>query len=69
MSSTSLETLSRELVRFDDFLEKHGLVDYEMGVEEEQIMDRELPSLYPSNVRTNSSQSARSVSQLAQPFK
>lgn len=39
MSSQILEHLSRELVRLCDSIEKHGLVDYQMGVAEEEIMD------------------------------
>lgn len=41
MTQQNLETLSRELVRLCDSVEKHGLVDYQMGVAEEEIMDRE----------------------------
>lgn len=41
MNQQTLETLSRELVRLCDSVEKHGLVDYQMGVAEEEIMDRE----------------------------
>lgn len=40
MSAQVLEHLSRELVRLCDSVEKHGLVDYQMGVAEEEIMDR-----------------------------
>ncbi|EME85394.1 uncharacterized protein MYCFIDRAFT_88778 [Pseudocercospora fijiensis CIRAD86] len=39
MSQQVLEHLSRELVRLCDSIEKHGLVDYQMGVAEEEIMD------------------------------
>lgn len=39
MSQQMLETLSRELVRLCDSVEKHGLVDYQMGVAEEEVMD------------------------------
>ncbi|CAK3979671.1 Hypothetical predicted protein [Lecanosticta acicola] len=39
MSQQILQTLSRELVRLCDSVEKHGLVDYQMGVAEEEIMD------------------------------
>lgn len=42
MHSQNLETLSRELVRLCDSVEKHGLVDYQMGVAEEEIMDCKL---------------------------
>lgn len=44
MSSHSLEHLSRELVRLCDSVEQHGLVDYQMGVAEEEIMDCRLHS-------------------------
>jgi hypothetical protein len=40
LSTQSLEQLARELVRLCDDVEKHGLVDYQMGVAEEHIMDR-----------------------------
>jgi hypothetical protein len=40
MSQQTLEQLSRELVRLCDSVERHGLVDYQMGVAEEEIMDR-----------------------------
>lgn len=40
MSSQTLERLSTELVRLCDSIERHGLVDYQMGVAEEEIMDR-----------------------------
>lgn len=39
MSARSLEHLSRELVRLCDMVERFGLVDYQMGVQEEEIMD------------------------------
>ena len=40
MSLQLLERLSHELVRLCDSVEKHGLVDYQIGVAEEDIMDR-----------------------------
>lgn len=40
ISQPALEQLARELVRLCDDVEKHGLVDYQMGVAEEEIMDR-----------------------------
>lgn len=46
MSQQVLEHLSRELVRLCDSVEKHGLVDYQMGVAEEEIMDCELIPLH-----------------------
>ncbi|KAK3614127.1 hypothetical protein LTR56_027459 [Elasticomyces elasticus] len=39
MTSQTLEQLSRELVRLCDSLEKHGLVDYQMGVAEQEIVE------------------------------
>jgi hypothetical protein len=41
INTQGLEQLARELVRLCDDVEKHGLVDYQMGVAEENIMDRE----------------------------
>lgn len=46
LSLQSLEHLSRELVRLCDSVEQHGLVDYQMGVAEEEIMDCELCALH-----------------------
>ncbi|KAK5720581.1 hypothetical protein LTR17_014837 [Elasticomyces elasticus] len=39
MTPQTLEQLSRELVRLCDSIEKHGLVDYQMGVAEEEIVE------------------------------
>jgi hypothetical protein len=39
MSAQVLEHLSRELIRCCDSVETKGLVDYQMGVAEEEIMD------------------------------
>ena len=36
-----LERMARELVRMCDSMERHGLVDYQMGVWEEEIMSGE----------------------------
>jgi hypothetical protein len=44
ISTQALEQLARELVRLCDEVEKHGLVDYQMGVAEEEIMNREFKS-------------------------
>lgn len=41
ISQRSLEHLARELVRLCDGVEKHGLVDYQIGVAEDEIIDRE----------------------------
>ena len=39
-----LERMGRELVAMCDALERHGLVDYQMGVWEEEIMNGGSPS-------------------------
>ena len=36
-----LERIRRELVRLCDLMERHGLVDYQMGVWEEEIISSE----------------------------
>ncbi|KAK1816249.1 hypothetical protein LTR12_009331 [Friedmanniomyces endolithicus] len=46
MTAQTLEHLSRELVRLCDSVEKHGLVDYQMGVAEEEILDLIIRCLY-----------------------
>jgi hypothetical protein len=43
LQSESLDRMARELVRLCDGMERHGLVDYEMGVWEEEIITREYP--------------------------
>ena len=43
LTKQSLQHLGDELTRLCDGLEKSGLVDYEMGVWEEEIIDRALP--------------------------
>ena len=40
MAKDQLETMGKELVRLCDLMEKHGLVDYQMGVWEEDIIQR-----------------------------
>jgi hypothetical protein len=35
-----METMGKELIRLCDVMEKHGLVDYQMGVWEEEIINR-----------------------------
>ncbi|KAK5128805.1 hypothetical protein LTR85_000138 [Meristemomyces frigidus] len=55
LSAQSLEHLSRELVRLCDMVEQHGLVDYQMGVAEEEIMElllRCLALLDPASEQT-----------------
>ena len=45
----SLEEMGNELVSLCDGLEKHGLVDYQMGVSEQEIIEskpKEIPIYY-----------------------
>ena len=42
-----LERMARELVRMCDVMERHGLVDYEMGIWEEEIMNGTVKPGYP----------------------
>lgn len=37
-----MEKMGRDLVRLCDGIEKHGLVDYQMGVAEEDILEGEI---------------------------
>lgn len=39
IAQEGLEKMGKELVRLCDSIERHGLVDYQYGVWEEQIMD------------------------------
>lgn len=39
MSAHTLERLAQELIKLCDNVERHGLVDYQMGVAEEEIVD------------------------------
>ncbi|KAI7539547.1 hypothetical protein KC331_g9688 [Hortaea werneckii] len=57
MNSQALEQLSRELVRLCDMVERFGLVDYQMGVQEEEIMD------YPSGERAGEAAAASTTTQ------
>lgn len=41
MSAQTLHELGREIVRLCDGVERFGLVDYQMGVAEEEIIERE----------------------------
>jgi hypothetical protein len=43
ISTENLEKMGDNLVRLCDSLEQHGLVDYEMGVLEEEIIERMFP--------------------------
>ncbi|KAF8534614.1 hypothetical protein BDD12DRAFT_755818 [Trichophaea hybrida] len=64
-----LERMGRELVRLCDNMERHGLVDYQMGVWEEEIIDaiQECLDLLegnaPGNLPEGSSASGPSISQ------
>lgn len=40
LESVQMEGMGKELVRLCDIMEKHGLVDYQMGVWEEEIITR-----------------------------
>lgn len=40
LESDQMEGMGKELVRLCDIMEKHGLVDYQMGVWEEEIVTR-----------------------------
>jgi hypothetical protein len=37
-----MESMGEKLIQLCDFMEKHGLVDYQMGVWEEEIMTGEI---------------------------
>lgn len=39
LTSKNIQDLIDKLIQFCDAIEKHGLVDYEMGIWEEQIVD------------------------------
>ena len=41
ISATALKQLAEEVIKFCDNVEKYGLVDYQMGFEEEEIVKRE----------------------------
>lgn len=41
MSAQTLERLAQELIKLCDNVERHGLVDYQIGAAEEEIIDRE----------------------------
>jgi hypothetical protein len=42
MSVNQMDEMGKELIRLCDNMEKHGLVDYEMGVWEESILDSKI---------------------------
>ena len=39
LTSERLHTMVEDLLKLTDTVEQHGLVDYEMGVAEEEIVD------------------------------
>ena len=61
MGPRDLDRLSGELVRLCDSVEKHGLVDYQMGVAEEDIMDREFCSSHIRYIHSDHASSAATV--------
>lgn len=50
MDVPTLERLCKELVTLCDSVERHGLVDYQMGVSEEEIMECEFFLRYSPDV-------------------
>ena len=40
LTERTLQNMGNELIRLCDSIEKHGLVDYQLGVWEEQIEER-----------------------------
>jgi hypothetical protein len=49
-----MDGMGKELVRLCDVMEKHGLVDYQMGVWEEEIMTgkrRCSPTIFDQSVK------------------
>lgn len=46
MSSDALSKMGDDLVRLCDAMEKHGLVDYQLGVWEESIVEREYSGIF-----------------------
>uniref|UniRef100_A0A8H7NGS4 Uncharacterized protein n=1 Tax=Bionectria ochroleuca TaxID=29856 RepID=A0A8H7NGS4_BIOOC len=61
MSQTTVEKLGSELVRLCDGLERHGLVDYQYGVWEDQIIAvlEECLDLFDSEDRADTSMASR----------
>ena len=49
MEAEQMDTLGKDLVRLCDQLEKHGLVDYQMGVWEDDIITCRCLDLNPGN--------------------
>jgi hypothetical protein len=59
MEADQMENMGKELVRLCDIMEKHGLVDYQMGVWEEEIVTCMSLSLsFPYNLSANKPRSA-----------
>jgi hypothetical protein len=53
MESDQMENMGKELVRLCDIMEKHGLVDYQMGVWEEEIVTCKTSACYSSSFWTD----------------
>ena len=68
MGPRDLDRLSGELVRLCDSVEKHGLVDYQMGVAEEDIMDCELCSSHTRFILSDHASSAVTVPRVIEPL-
>jgi hypothetical protein len=47
LSADSMEKMGQELIRFCDLIEPHGLVDYQMGIWEEEILDSMAHFFFP----------------------
>lgn len=52
MEYDQMEGMGKELIRLCDVMEKHGLVDYQMGVWEEEIITRKLVLRVPTQSNT-----------------
>jgi len=61
MDHDQLEGMGKDLIRLCDIMEKHGLVDYQMGVWEEEIINRMSTIPFPPLVRYANPVSARSM--------
>jgi hypothetical protein len=46
MTQAFINKMANDLIRMCDAIEKHGLVDYQYGVAEEQIIMGRLPSMF-----------------------
>jgi hypothetical protein len=47
LNADSMEKMGQEIIRFCDLVEPHGLVDYQMGIWEEEILDSMATHLLP----------------------